>query len=116
MPINRSRFLRHDENGQSFITTHRLRDYLQDWRDQHHAARADHKRLEHSREEVIKCFFDSYTIWHMSEGSLAAPVGLEIELSIRFLATTLEHAVTSLSLICEDCAYKPWINNVEYSI
>ena len=94
-------FVRVGDFKKRFVTTHRLRRYLQAWKsqvDQERTTGTDDVLVNRNK-RAVACLTDAYNFWFtLGRDERDRLVGPEIGLSIQILASTLEHAVSS---VCE---------------
>ncbi len=96
LDIRTADFVRVDSAGIAYITTAKLRSYLQMWRESL-SRLPDADSVARRNKQIVDCWAYSYYIWQgfdKSARDLLIPE--EIQLSIQILAATLEHAVLSV--------------------
>jgi hypothetical protein len=107
LPLQMSDFITTpDQEGKTFITTGKLRDYLATWKSQIELEKSTPAVLERRNARFITCARYTYNAWKSLGDTFANILGEDIELSIHLLATSLEHAANSIADI--DIDYLPW--------
>lgn len=92
-------FIRVGDSQQRFVTTQRLRKYLQEWKsqvEQEKNSNSDDSLIPRNQ-QALRCLAQSHSFWFSLDAEQRDRfVGPEIGLSIHILASTLEHALTSI--------------------
>lgn len=92
-------FVRVEVSDQHYVTTQKLKEYLQRWRSLMDQERGDSSNdsLIPRNQQALQCLKYSHAFWFgLDETQRNELVGAEIGLSIHILASTLEHALTSI--------------------
>ena len=102
-------FIRNGQESSShYITTNKLRNYLQRWKLQIEKEKAQSiDALRKRNRRVTDCLALSYNFWRgLTPHAKVLILAPQVELSIQILAITLEHAVTSVCNV--SVALAPW--------
>ena len=94
-------FVRGSVSKKRFVTTHKLREYLQRWKSQVDQEKASDAvdALTNRNKRAVACLNHAYNFWfNMDEKDRDRLVGPEVGLSIHILASNLEHA---LNCVCD---------------
>jgi len=105
-------FIRTDSEGKKWITTHKLREYLNEWKRAHEHAKIDAGLLNSRRGKTLEALTFSYSIWCSVD--FLQYMESEEALSIQLLAQTLEHAAVSVSDAAIGRTWEAWIGKATY--
>ena len=93
------------------LHTHKLREYLRRWRDDHEAATHDQQRLAARREQTLAALQGAWTAVRRFADPAAVMSGEPALLAFRILGHTLQHAVATTSANSRGQAHEFWIDH-----